>query len=525
MKFTILRFGPRCAFALALIASPVLAGTVSGHVRDQNGTGVSGVDLDFFDATTGVKLATPNDNSGTGGSFSVVVPNGTYRVTFDPTVVPGSKLAPKQILTVVVNGNINLGNVVLKPGVTVSGKVTGPDSAPVANADIDLIDPVTGIKAFTPDDNTNAQGNFSFVTESGTFVLDVEPPTSTKLLAFRTSPINMTADTQAGTIPLTAGFALSGTVTSGGGLPLGGVDLDVFNTSTASTVLLGNDTTNTSGFYNIIVPAGTLNVTFNPPSGSAFSTKVVNGVMIQQDATLDVSLSSNAGADPVPNLLNPGDTLLGSLQSSVEVDEARFTAVAGQLVTLDARRISGSAVPAFEWIAPSGAAVNTAGIAVISSTGMKITKVSAPESGTHRLLIFARTGTQGTYRAKVSIMTPVSLKTIKLAGVLSAPADVAEFAFVAPAGSGVKGSVSPAKGSTLKPGSDFILAPDASALPVSGGAVLPNGKFNLPVAGIALSQTGIYTFRVISTGGTTGAFTGLLKLTFPTFKPAQVPEI
>jgi len=62
----------------------VLAGGVqlSGTVRNASGQPLGGVDVDVFDATTGVPVPLCNDNTSAGGTYAVVVPLGTYDVRF-----------------------------------------------------------------------------------------------------------------------------------------------------------------------------------------------------------------------------------------------------------------------------------------------------------------------------------------------------------------------------------------------------------------------------------------------------------
>lgn len=509
---------------IVLLAYSALAGTVSGHVRDQNGVGLKDVDLDFFDSANGAKLVTPGDTTGVGGSFSLTVPNGSYRVSFDPSLITGQKLAPKQIFNIIINGVTDLGNVILLPGIAVSGKVTGPGGTAVANADLDLIDSNTGIKAFTPNDNTDGAGNFSFVAEKGSYVVQVQPQKSSKLVAKKFGPFNMQTDSALGTFGVGLGALLSGNVSSAGGQSIVGVNLDVKDLSTGFAIPLLDDVTDLSGHYQVVVPLSNIQVTFNPPLGSVYGVLVMGNIAIAGDQTLDVNLQIGGGSDPTPTLLNLGDTMLGSFSSALEVDEIQFSALEGQFLSIDARKTSGDAIPTFELISPDDTPLSVSGFAKTSTLGAKVTKIPLPETGQFRLLSFPRSGTAGNYKIKISATTPVSLKTIPLTGTVANAGEIVEFTFSALPGSILKGSLAPAKGSAILPEIAGLIAPDLSSVAVVDVVTLPNNKLRIAGTGTTLMQLGVYRFKVTGAPGTTGIFSGSLKITFPKFKAATVLE-
>lgn len=511
-------------FLAPLIAASALAGTVSGHVRDLNGAGLKDVDLDFFDAVTGVKLATPGDTTGVGGSFSLTVPNGKYRISFDPTLVTGATLAPKQIFNITINGATDLGNIILQPGIVITGKVTAPGGAGVANVDLDLIDAVSTVKAFTPNDNTDNAGNFSIITEKGNFIIQVQPSTATKLLAKRFGPFNLQSNSAVGTFAMSSGALLSGNVTSGGGLPIANVNLDVKDLSTGLAVPMLDDITNAAGHYQVVVPIGNIQITWNPPAGSIYGTATISNITISGDQTLAAVLPNGGAADPSPTTLRAGDTMLGSFASSQEVDEVRFTAIAGQFITMDARKSAGTAVPGLELLAPGDLPVALTGFVKTSSLGTKVTKLPVALTGEYRILIFPIAGTSGNYKIKITATTPPALKTIPVAGSIVNSGDMIEFTFDAPAGAVLKGSLAPAKGSVLAPAISGLVAPDLSLLAVVEQFVLPNLKITIGGTGTPLPQTGTYKFKVAGNATSTGAFTGSLKITYPKTKPAVVAE-
>lgn len=100
--------------------------TVSGLVTDGAGTPLPGVDLDFLVAATGEELYTDDDNADASGSFSVVVPSGTYDIVFSP--VAGSGVGRLTLSGVTVGGNLSLGTQVLPTASAASALTVAPPS-------------------------------------------------------------------------------------------------------------------------------------------------------------------------------------------------------------------------------------------------------------------------------------------------------------------------------------------------------------------------------------------------------------
>lgn len=75
------------AFGLVLFglaAAPLAAATLTGFVRNEAGTGLANVDLDFIDQCSGDNIFLSGDKTAADGSYSVVVPAGTYDIHYTP---------------------------------------------------------------------------------------------------------------------------------------------------------------------------------------------------------------------------------------------------------------------------------------------------------------------------------------------------------------------------------------------------------------------------------------------------------
>ncbi len=516
----------RAAFVVLLLSaasSSSTADTLTGQVRN-GAQGIPGVDIDVFDQVTGVKLVTPQDVTDAQGEFEVNVPSGLYRVAFDPTNAPGPTLAPAQIFDVAVIGNTEIPDVILVPGIHVVGEVLGPGSQGVAGVDLDLVDDVTGIKMFTPGDDTDAQGFFEFVTEPGTYVVRVQPAVSTRLIVAEFGPVPMTTDPVDLTSvlePLVEGVWLTGTATSSSGIPLAAVDVDVRFAGTIDEVPLLGDATGTNGTYQVVVPTGNFDLDFAPPPGSAYQAVTHPGVAIVADAVHDATLPIGGSGGGPPTAVDLGNRFEGTFSAGEDVDEISFEGVAGMLVSIDARRTTGDARPDFSLIAPLGGAVDLAAHVRVSAKGTKVTNVPLPETGTYRVAFLSANGTGGPYSVQTKGKASPGLKKVTAEGSVATPASIVEVPFLAMEGGKLKGKVL-SGGSGLDPSVE-LLGPGATPISLVGYAV-SKPLVSVSLTGVPLPATGTYTLRVTGANGTTGAFTAKLGVLFPKVPPLVVTE-
>jgi|GEM_PF-976118 len=264
---------------------------VSGIVESTTGSGIQAIDIDITDLATGIEMRLSADFTGPAGDWSFVLAAGTYDFEFDPTGLYGSTYAPGQFLDVAVSAPLDLGILELPPGNVLSGYVMDPFSSPVVNADTDVRDIYTGGKLYTPNDNTDSSGFFSVVVPAGTWDVEIDPPQTTKLVAEIIPGIVVNGSYSMGTISVESGFYLSGTVRDSNTLPVKSVDVDVVFNGWQEIVTPGDDT-NSTGFYRVVVPAGTYLVEFTPPLGSGFAETAFAQVNISSDTILDATLSA-----------------------------------------------------------------------------------------------------------------------------------------------------------------------------------------------------------------------------------------
>ncbi|MEW6071950.1 MAG: hypothetical protein AB1726_05045 [Planctomycetota bacterium] len=253
--------------SLGTIALPAGV-SLAGRCVSQTSVPAANVNLDVLDQATNQTLVTQNDFTDSFGNFLIAVPASAIEVRFDATGVPAMTLA-SIALDLSPTANTNLGDVVLPPGYAVTGTVARSGSGtPVSGADLDFWNSVTGIKAYTPNDNTQSDGSFSVVVAAATWDVEIEPRFTDLLVAEEVLGIVVAGPTSMGTISLDPGVVLYGNVIAhDGSIPVGS-DVDVRYSATGQAILTPGDNTNAQGNYQIVVPTGVLDVTFNPPNFS-----------------------------------------------------------------------------------------------------------------------------------------------------------------------------------------------------------------------------------------------------------------
>lgn len=239
--------------------------SIAGTVQNSAGQPVGGVKINTYNASTNELLLSKNDVTSAFGTFLMAVPKNTpLRAEFLTNGVIGQVLVPREILGT-LPGNTNMGVLTLQSGFHVTGTVRRENGTPVSGADIDAVEIATNQTVFTPNDNTNAVGNFDVVVPAGTFELDVIRPTGQVLVGVEVLNLNIAAPTNVGILTMRNGVFLSGTVRTPAGVPVEGADVNAIEVFTGLPLALGADNTNAAGTYSVVVPLTTMHVTFSPP--------------------------------------------------------------------------------------------------------------------------------------------------------------------------------------------------------------------------------------------------------------------
>lgn len=264
--------------------------TLSGFARNINGVGQPDIDLNVTDELSGLLVYSPNptDNTNASGFYSLVLPaNGVYTLTYRP--IAGQKLVAAEFKGVIFNSN-QTRDVVLPPGFFVSGTVLDNTSQPVKDADLDFDISANNTRVPTPNDNTDNNGLYQIVVGAGTYDITIEPLVEDKLVAGQKFSVPVTKDTTVN-FTLQPGLYLSGFVRRvSDNVGVANADIDVHDTLTNVKVPTPFDFTDGAGFYQIVVPAGNFNVTFQPPVSTGLAPVESLKISVAADRMLNATV-------------------------------------------------------------------------------------------------------------------------------------------------------------------------------------------------------------------------------------------
>ncbi|MCY2958865.1 MAG: hypothetical protein NTY35_01775 [Planctomycetota bacterium] len=252
-------------FLLLALAPFARADFLDGRVLGSNGLGVASVNITARNSGGGgggVSLV--NAGTDANGFFHVTIPAGTFEITFQPPQPPASSGLITVVDPVTVAGTANIGNVVLTPGVVLSGRIVNSAAVGVSGVNFDVLD-AGGVNATLRYDQTDALGNFIFAAPVGSTELRIDTSgVIGQTLAPLAIALNATSDVNFGTIVRPQGYVVSAIVRNSGGIAVPNCDVDTFDTATGSKLYTPGDDSNASGFVDFVVPAGTYRFQFCP---------------------------------------------------------------------------------------------------------------------------------------------------------------------------------------------------------------------------------------------------------------------
>jgi len=172
------------------------------------------------------------------------------------------------------------------------GFVTDPNGNPVADADLDFDDAITGQRLITPGDNTDSSGYYALFVIPGIYNISFAPYLNSNLVGKQFFNVDLPAGTQLElNVTLNFGKIISGTVKDEQGNFVGGVDLDADNLTTGRRIYTPNDNSDSlTGAFWIVVPPDFYRLRFEPPRGSRWKGVQIDTIDVRQDTTFDVIL-------------------------------------------------------------------------------------------------------------------------------------------------------------------------------------------------------------------------------------------
>lgn len=266
---------------------------LSGRVVDSGGLGLDSIQIDLRDALTGSKVFVSFNGTDSLGNYIVAAPGGVFNIRFTPPY--GSRMVAVQADSVEINSDLTRDQI-LSPGALVNCMVTDSAGTPLAGVDFDFTDENTNARAFTPFDITDSEGRTIVSLSPATYTVRVDPPPGALFDRVTLTGLPLSGDTSLAIIlPEVDRVSFGGRVVGQDGAGLGNIDIGLRSSITGSDVPLSNNTTASTGLFNIAVPRGLFDVSFSPPRGSRYAGKRLSQAAFEADTTWgDVALDTGA---------------------------------------------------------------------------------------------------------------------------------------------------------------------------------------------------------------------------------------
>lgn len=256
---------------------------LSGRVSDESAVAVPNIDVELREPVTGAKIRVSNNTTDSVGRYQVAVPTGYFDLRFVPP--RGSAFLGVLYDSVAISGDQTLDQT-LSRGVRVAAFVHDTAGLPIANADFDFTQESTGLKLFTPGDNSDTAGLALVAVPPGLFTVQIDPPVGSLFDPVEQAGIDIQTDTSLDFLMVEAArVALGGRITDQAGLGVPQVHIGLRHTSDGRNVTMINNRTDSLGYFQVAVPVGQFNVLLAPPQGSRLVGMEIVGATFNVDTT------------------------------------------------------------------------------------------------------------------------------------------------------------------------------------------------------------------------------------------------
>ncbi len=262
--------------------------TVTGSVIDDTGAPLPGIDMNATDAL-GNPADLGNDDTDLNGNFSVLFPAGTWQVNLrsvDPAAT--QEWVPHTFPLLVVDAPLDLGTTQMFPGYHFFGQVIGSNGLQIEAADLDAEYSATGIPITVNNDTTNLNGDFDILLPQGSILLEVDPPAVGPVRQTVILPLDVAAGAPVdlGIIVLPDGVLLSGRCIDSMGMPVGLVDVELFDSATGILYPTTHENGAADGTFSFAIDPGNYDLMLSPPAGSGLSPSFQSGLSVMADTDL-----------------------------------------------------------------------------------------------------------------------------------------------------------------------------------------------------------------------------------------------
>ncbi len=256
---------------------------LSGRVSDEAAVAVPNIDVELREPVTGAKIRVSNNTTDSLGRYQVAVPTGYFDLRFVPP--RGSAFLGVLYDSVAIGGDRTFDQT-LSRGLRVTAFVHDTAGLPIANADFDFTQESTGLKLFTPGDNSDTAGLAMVAVPPGLFTVQIDPPVGSLFDPLEQVGVNLQTDTSLDFQMVEAArVALGGRIIDQAGLGVPLVHIGLRHASDGRTVTMINNLTDSLGYYQVAVPVGQFNVLLAPPQGSRLVGMQIPGATFNVDTT------------------------------------------------------------------------------------------------------------------------------------------------------------------------------------------------------------------------------------------------
>ncbi|MAJ28278.1 hypothetical protein CBD41_02530 [bacterium TMED181] len=266
---------------------------IQGIVTGSAGELIQGADFDALYALTGESIYIASDTSNSNGSFDILLPEGDIVIEVDPPLTGPVRVPKKMTLSLAPISPINLGQIILEDGVTVSGSFSDNLGNPVPSVDVEFFLFNTGQAYETLHENGNQAGNFSAAVISNDYNLTFTPNPASGLGAYYIENLECYTPTNLGNIVLSPSATISGAVTSSG-TPLAGIQILAADSITGVIPPWGSTITDLEGNYALSLTEGTWTFTAVAPQTLGISDLVEGDFPVTQGSVLDFNFPNFA---------------------------------------------------------------------------------------------------------------------------------------------------------------------------------------------------------------------------------------
>ncbi len=258
---------------------------VSGRLTGPGGTGVLNANVNAVDAVTRAPARLAHDATAADGTFTVVIPPGTYDFQYGPAAC--TNLAPADQKAVTIAGTTTLPTLPLVAGVHATGHVQDDLAAAVASVDVRFFTPGTRTRWYTPGNASDAAGNYDVFVQPRAYDIDYIPNATSGLRPAKRLNVSVLANTTIPAVTLVHGPTVSGFVKAQATLlAVPDTAVDFYAPGASTPLFVGYNTTASDGSYHVVVDAGTWDVLFTPPAASGLAPQWRRGTVVGTDLPL-----------------------------------------------------------------------------------------------------------------------------------------------------------------------------------------------------------------------------------------------